>query len=102
MAKKKARRKSNGFTIPLTIALPLVNSGVRMITEAKQSGAQVAVENQIGYWTGFNPRVGDFRGWSRMQKGIGLMLVGGVAHKVAGKLGINRAIAGAGIPFIRV
>jgi len=43
-------------------------------------------------------------GWSAAEFGKGWtpILVGAFAHKLANKLGINRMIAGAGIPVIRI
>jgi len=37
-----------------------------------------------------------------MRLGLMPLAVGVLVHKVAGRLGINRAIASTGIPFIRI
>jgi len=58
--------------------------------------------NSTGSWfTGYDANTGK---WSAKNFIYGAVpvIVGMIVHKVAGKLGVNRALASSGIPFIRV
>jgi hypothetical protein len=62
----------------------------------RQAG-MVAVHNTIGYngWS---------KGWDMagMKTGLFPILAGIMVHKLAGALGVNRMLAAAGIPYLRV
>jgi hypothetical protein len=60
--------------------------------------AQAVSANTIGYFP-------DRKAWEPMyalKNFWGPVLLGTVVHKIANKLGVNRAIARAGIPIVRI
>lgn len=101
MAKKK-RRYSRKMTIPISMVAgftPLVASGVRgwknetfrgMGKELLFALTGVDIDNEPH----FNP--------SFMINGTIPIVMGMVVHKLAGSLGINRALGRAGVPFLRI
>lgn len=101
--RKKTRRRKSGFTVPIAVAAPIAMIGARAIKEASEHGVSdgmnVLTKGLIGYQSDPN-----YPAWKlgRMKEGMLPILIGAVVHKVAGKVGINRALAQAGIPFVRV
>lgn len=102
MAKKKTRRKKNGFTIPLLVATPLAMEGVKIVGEINRGVPSYEILDRFMYaYTGFSPRLMSWK-FDRLMIGLFPLLGGLFAHKVASKLGINRALANAGVPLIRM
>lgn len=104
-AKRRARKANTGVSVAVIGGfVPLVgytldgfNRGGSNLTDKLRNGLRYMSLATIGY---------DFvdKKWypGEIWKGI-LPVVGGVmVHKVASKLGVNRALARAGIPFLRV
>lgn len=102
MAKRGKKRSSKkGPTIPLAIAAPLVSVGADYANSVKSQGFAQASRFLNEKMTGFDISTGQFH-FSSMKYGALPVVVGGLVHKMASKVGINRAIAGAGIPWIRI
>lgn len=106
MAKKKttavSKRKKNGFTIPLFVVAPLALQGLKMAGELQRGlGAEEVLDRFTYAYTGFSPRLMSWK-WERLKIGLFPLLGGIVAHKVATKLGVNRALSSAGVPWIRM
>jgi len=112
MAKKqKARRRYNfsrrvvsrakKMTIPLAVVGGLMPGVTSVISSAQQSGMAAAGRNAGIWYTGYDYVTGKFS-VKNMQTGLLPLAIGVGVHKLAGMIGINRAIAGAGIPFIRI
>lgn len=99
---KPKRRKKAGFTIPLAIAAPMVYTGARFIDKVQSNGVQFASNDLMGTMTGYRPDLQDKWRIQRLAEGAMPLLVGMMIHKVAGRLGVNRALGRAGIPIIRV
>jgi len=98
---KRARHKAAGMTLPLAVVagfIPLAMSGLAGFKEGGVEGLghQLAMGT-----TGYDHREHKFRGGA-LVNGLGPILLGIMVHKFAGKMGINRAIAGAGVPFVRI
>jgi len=100
MAKKKTRRRK-GFTIPMAVAVPTAYVGYNALLYAINQSPQVALEKTTKWFTGYSLETGR---WSFDNFKLGLFpIFGGVlVHKVASKLGVNRALASTGLPWIRV
>ena len=101
MAKKKHRKKAQ-MTMPLAVVAGFVPPGMIMYRESQgprglEGGALAASRIFLGY-DSVNARW-DF---SQLQYGFGPILMGFGIHKVAQMVGINRALAAARIPFIRI
>lgn len=101
MAKKKKTRKKNGFTIPIAIAAPMGYVGIRTFQEFNNVGATEAMLHLSKSFTGYD-FVESKWDWWWMKGGLFPILFGAGAHKVASKLGINRVIAQAGVPWLRI
>lgn len=101
MAKKKHRRRPQA-TIPLAVVAGFIPPARIILAESQggrgiEGGAVAASRIFLGYDS--NTAVWDFR---QLQFGFGPILMGFAIHKVAAMVGINRALAAARIPFIRI
>ncbi len=100
--RRRARRKNPGFTLPLaTIAgfAPLV---ANVLGGFRVGGAEKAMDNLSAGMTGYSFQTGIWSPRYALQWGIGPILMGAFVSKLAGKLGINRLLGRAGLPFLRV
>lgn len=104
-SKKMAKRK---FTLPMATVMPLVGSVFAGPKQGWASPYQAIVENQdyqdgarvlMMGWTGFDLEGTDK--WSVPKYPL-MLIAGGIISAVASKLGVNRRLGRAGIPFIRV
>lgn len=103
--RKMGKRK---FTLPMATVMPLVGSVFAGPRAGWDSPYQAIVENQdyqdgarvlMMGWTGF-----DLEGtekWSVPKYPL-MLIAGGLISAIASKLGVNRRLGRAGIPFIRV
>jgi len=101
MAKKKHRRKARA-TLPLAVVAGFIPPARIILGESQggrgiEGGAVAASRIFLGYDS--NSGQWDFQ---QLQYGFGPILMGFAIHKVAQMVGINRALAGARIPFIRI
>jgi len=101
MAKKKHRRKAQA-TLPLAVVAGFVPPARIIWAESRdgrgiEGGAVAASRIFLGY-DSTNARW-DFQ---QLQYGFGPILMGFAIHKVAQMVGINRALAAARIPFVRI
>jgi len=101
MAKKKHRKKAQA-TLPLAVVAGFLPPARIILAESQggrgiEGGAVAASRIFLGYDS--NTAVWDFR---QLQFGFGPILMGFAIHKVAQMVGINRALAAARIPFIRI
>ena len=101
MAKKKARRHSKGFTLPLAVVLGFVPIALHARDDLSTGGVASLGDGMIRRLTGFGS-IGSGKTWEPKYLWQGLFpILGGImVHKLAGKLGVNRALSG--IPFIRI
>jgi len=101
VAKKKHRSKPKA-TLPLAVVAGFFPPARIILAESRggrgiEGGAVAASRIFLGYDS--NTAQWDFR---QLQYGFGPILVGFGIHKVAQMVGINRALAAARIPFIRI
>jgi len=102
MAKKKKGRRKQAMTMPLAVVAGFVPPARIIFAESQggrgvEGGAVAASRIFLGYDS--NTAQWDFR---QLQYGFGPILMGFAIHKVAQMVGINRALAAARIPFIRI
>ncbi len=102
MAKKKGKRRRPQMTMPLAVVAGFVPPTRIIWAESRGSrgvegGAVAASRIFIGYDQ--NNSRWDF---SQLQYGFGPILMGFGIHKIAQIVGLNRALAAARIPFIRI
>lgn len=92
---KKSRSKKASF--PVAILAPAIFTGYTLGKEAMSGEA--GMKNAREAVTGMDDN--GFRG-DLLLSTYGPMVVGLVIHKVASKAGLNKALAAAGIPYLRV
>lgn len=95
----KRTRSAPKMTIPLAVVAGFVPTAVG-VWNRRSSGQAVADYLQQGF-TGITPGTGQFA-FSNLKVGLLPIAAGFMVHKVASMLGVNRAIARARIPFIRI
>jgi hypothetical protein len=99
---KKRRRSKGGFTLPLAVVGGLVPAGADILSAYKIGGAEAALGHVSLVTTGFDPADGSWKPGFAFQKLYGPLFVAFMVHKLAARLGINRALGRAGVPFVRV
>lgn len=103
MAKARAKHRSKGMTLPLAVlagmavpAIDLYKNGI------SQGDAGRTMNTAAAIFTGYNPESHTWE-MAYLKRGLLPVVAGILVHKfVGGKLGVNRALAGAGVPFIRL
>lgn len=101
MAKKRKTRRSRSFTFPVAIYAGISAPAVKL-WEARGGGVSGISREAGRIFTGYDFWSGT---WDAGNMFYGLLpVIGGlVVHKlVGGTLGLNRTLASAGIPFIRI
>jgi hypothetical protein len=99
MAKSKKRvSRRRRFTIPLAVVGGMIPVAVG-VWDRRSSGTAMAAYLQQGF-TGISPG-GGFN-ISNFRVGLFPVMGGFIVHTIASKLGVNRALARAGLPIIRV
>ena len=101
MAKKK--RRSRKMTIPLAPIAGLA-AGLAWPIEAAVNGDLHLALRRLGLrYTGFDPETGAFD-INALKDGVGPLIVGLLVHKFVGgsPLNLNRMLASANVPFIRI
>lgn len=97
----KRRGHKPGFQIPLAVIAgfgPLVSD---VLHGYQTGGIKSASNDLLANVTGYDARAGKWD-FGLLLKGMGPVFAGLLVHKFAGKLGVNRAIARAGIPWFRI
>jgi hypothetical protein len=98
---KTKRRRRKGFTLPLAVVAGFAPLTIGFINDVKSYGMTGAGAGLSARLTGYNPQVKTWSLWT-MKEGL-FPIVGGIlVHKVAGKLGVNRALGRSGLPWIRI
>lgn len=103
MAKTKKRKFSKPkMTIPISIVGGLAVPVGTLVSHYRQYKDINVTTRELGqFFTGYDYTTGQWN-FASMRYGMIPILIGAAAHKVANKLGINRMIANAGIPLIRI
>lgn len=99
-ARRSFRRKS-GLTLPLAIVGGMAPLAIDGIEGFKINGVQGALELVSADLTGFSFTERNWT-WQRMTRGWVPLLLGVLTHKLAGRLGLNAALARNNVPFIRI
>lgn len=98
----KARRRSKaGTRIPLAVVAGFVPTLAFAADGFRVGGFENAARRTAQRLTGIDSTANVFI-WKELMAGWGPILAGFLVHKAASKLGINRAIARAGIPLIGI
>ncbi|GAH95283.1 unnamed protein product [marine sediment metagenome] len=97
----RRRRKKNSFTLPLGIVVPMAHIGLHNLEIIKQFGFKTGME-QLMRWFGADIRKKEIFSTEHLQWGLYPFAIGVGVHYAARRLGVNRALSRAGIPFIRI
>lgn len=98
---RKTRRKKPSMTLPLAATAPVAFIGLDIVDNVRSMGAEKALQYAVMNFSGYNVDTGDFKTvW--LKRYWMPLIAGGLAHKAASKLGINRALSSAGVPFLRI
>lgn len=115
MARRRARartryvvrrigRRAKKTTIPLAVVAgfaPLAVDTINTVRDPNQGFGQIP--HVLGWHLlGINTWDNNKFEFGRLVKGWSPIIAGIVAHKLAGKFGVNRMLASAGVPFLRV
>ena len=109
----KVRRRRPQFTLPLAVVGGLMAPPLRSFGTGTYGGrpAQIASNPVLGLTEGFSDWAAHYIGyvahrnewrWDYAAIGWGTLLLGISAHKVAGLLGVNRALGRAKVPMVRI
>lgn len=101
-AKRASRRP--GMTIPLAVVAgfaPLAMGEIGALRRAMAGDTAGAAQQAVIYATGYNTDTKSFH-WPTFVGSYGPILAGMLVHKLAGRMGVNRALSKAGVPFIRI
>jgi len=104
-SKTKNRRSKKKMTIPLAIVAGFLPLGVDVYNSIKGGRPQDIPNTIVNDLTGFNIVDPYHPQWQfvGLKRGLIPITAGMAIHKfVGGSLGINRALASAGVPFIRI
>lgn len=104
VVRSRGRSRRAGFTIPLAVVagmVPGIMEGKRYFDVAYPRSQAIPnfFKGLAAAYTGYDA---DSQSWSltRMKTGALPLLAGVLVHRVANKLGVNRALSG--IPFVRI
>jgi hypothetical protein len=96
------RRRRKGMTIPLAVVAGLAPAGATIVKGFRAGGVNGGLEELSACVTGYMPNEKEWHPEYAMKRMWMPLLGGVVVHKLAGRLGINRMIAQAGIPLVRI
>lgn len=98
---RRARSHRRASTIPLAAVAGFGPLAFNFIGDAKNLGLETAGRNIVQNLTGYNMADGVWS-TSYLKNGAFPILAGFAVHMIASKLGINRALGRARVPWLRV
>lgn len=101
---RKTKRRSRGkkkTTVSLAMALPMLGVGSQFVSHWQNRSFDHATKWATAALTGYDPYAQKWQA-KNMKGGTYPIAVGAMVHKVANKLGINRALSQAGVPWLRM
>ena len=104
VARRKRRRKKQGFTIPLAVVGGLAVGMAEPVQMLIQGDIMAAADKIAWHYTGYSTTTGQYFDINGLQRGLIPLIIGGLVHKFVGgsPLNLNRMLAAAGVPFIRI
>lgn len=97
---KKVHHRSN-TTVPIAVVGGFLAGLIEPAQLIQQGQFQAAGESVVRSYTGYDIASGSFNA-QYLWKGFAPLFLGFIVHGLASKLGVNRALGRAGIPFLRV
>ena len=102
LAIRRVGRRAKHMTLPLAIVGGFIPMGQDIFGAYKVGGLSAALGHVSLCTTGYDPADGKWKPMFAAQKLYGPLMLGVLVHKLATRLGVNRALGKAGIPFLRV
>jgi hypothetical protein len=101
MAKATTRHRRRSMTVPVAVLAGMVPLAVGTVQQFRLGGPEAAAGQVVGGLTGYELKTGK---WNPANMAVGLypILLGFGVHWMASKFGVNRALARAGVPFVRI
>lgn len=98
---KKRQRGKRKFTIPVAPVVGLIAGLAEPLHRARYGDWDGAIDELSLAYLGYSTRLNK---WSinSMARGAAPLLMGLLVHKTASLLGVNRMLAQAGVPIIRI
>jgi len=94
--RKKKGRSSKKMTLPIAVIAPVAAVGYFLGKELAAGQVGLVLKQTTGFENG------KFSGVSDIAGTYGPILLGVGVHKAASRIGVNRAMGAAKIPFIRI
>ena len=102
MAKAKRRGGRGGFTVPLAVLAGFAPMTADVIHGYQTGGLKSAANDLLANVSGYDARAKTWS-FSLLARGMGPVVLGLLVHKIVGnRLGVNRALARAGVPLLRL
>lgn len=102
MAKAKTHRRKAGFTLPVAVIAGMAPIALHTMNGYKSGGISGALNDLSAYTTGYVPADNQWKA-AHLIEGMGPVVAGILVHKyIGGKLGVNRMLANAGVPLVRI
>ena len=99
---RRVGRRAKRMTVPLAIVAGFVPAALDIKLAYKVGGFEAALGHVSLCASGYDPSDGVWKPMFAFEKLYGPLLLGAVVHSAANHLGINRVLAKAGIPILRV
>lgn len=101
-SKPKAHRRRSQMTIPVAAIMGFAPLAYDAYDGFKRGGLPGVMQHSVRDLTGYDTGDGKWKA-EFLMRGMGPILLGLVVHKfVGGRLGLNRTLAAAGVPLLRI
>jgi hypothetical protein len=98
---KAKHRSKPGFTVPVAVLAGFAPMAYETYSNYQKNGLDGASQAIVALTTGYSRWEGAWK-LQYLLKGMGPVVLGMFIHKMAGRLGLNRTLARAGVPFLRI
>jgi hypothetical protein len=99
---RRVGHRAKKMTIPLAIVGGFVPMGSDLVSAYKVGGIEAMLGHVSLCTTGYDPADGKWKPMFAAKYLYGPVLLGAFVHKAANRLGINRMLASAGVPLLRI
>jgi len=99
--RRRGRRHNTGFKLSVAVVAGFVPGVINTFNGFQAGGVLGGTRVMGNIYLGYDWQTGQWQPRSLMY-GLFPIVIGVIIHRAASMLGINRAIAAAGIPFIRI
>lgn len=101
---KPRRRRKSSFTLPLAVMAPASFVAIQAFYKWQNGNFGEGLNYLTSAFTGFDFSTSGMNVWDvqRLKNGLLPVGMGIIAHKLASRFGVNRALASAGVPILRL